>query len=93
MDGLTAERGTDSSKKTRSVSRGKRGSIFGSLLGKKEEHDVKKEDEVVDKKDETKPEELAAPTATESTPATEPAPLDGRAVGKSRQSSPLMSEV
>jgi len=91
MDGLTAEHGTDRSKKSRSVSRGKRGSIFGNLLGKKEEHDVRKEDEVADKKDEVKPEELAAPTVTETTPATEPAPLDGRAVGKLRHLLPPVS--
>ena len=48
-------------KKSRSQSRNKRGSLFGNLLGKKEEHDAKKEEKKEEKeeKKEIKAEEKA----------------------------------
>ncbi|KAK8196650.1 hypothetical protein M8818_006817 [Zalaria obscura] len=50
--------------KSRSVSRGKRASIFGSMLGKKEEHDTKKEikkEEKAEAKEEKEAEVAGAP--------------------------------
>lgn len=45
-----AKRDKNDAKKSRSVSRGKRASIFGSLLGKKEDKEVKKDEEKAEEK-------------------------------------------
>lgn len=75
-----------SKSKSRSVSRGKRASIFGSLLGKKEEHDERKElkrDEKAERKEaKGEPKADAATAATEAPVAGTAAPLDATAIGK-----------
>ena len=71
---------------SRSVSRGKRSSIFGNFLNKKEEHETKKEikkeekEEAKEEKKEAEESKSAAPVAE-----TEPvvAPLDAQAIGMS----------
>lgn len=78
-------------RKSRSVSRNKRTSIFGKLLEKKDEHeikkDIKKEDkaeakeEKKEEKEEAKEEKVAA-AATEGETAAVVAPLDAEAIGE-----------
>ncbi len=84
--------------KSRSVSRGKRSSLFGSILGKKEEHDekneAKKEEHIaekdekkvdgVSKVEEHKPAEQlpAIPAIAAGVPAGTTVPLDAQAIGQ-----------
>lgn len=73
----------DKNKKSRSQSRGKRQSLFGNLLGKKEEHDAKKEvkkeekEEKKEEKEEKKLEKESDPLSTGQTPG-----FDAHAVGR-----------
>ena len=85
---------TTTEKKSRSQSR-KRSSIFGTLMGKKEEHDIKKEEKKEEKaeekavKEEVKQEEKAEKRAEKEEKkelkhdgaATTAAPLDAAAIG------------
>lgn len=80
----------DKNKKSRSQSRGKRQSLFGNLLGKKEEHDAKKEVKKEEKeekkeekaeakaeKEEKRLEKESDPLSTGQTPG-----FDAHAVGR-----------
>lgn len=83
--------------KSRSVSRGKRASIFSNFLNKKEEHDSKKEakkEETAEAKEET--EEAKPQEAVEaSEPVAAAAPLDAEEVGESLNppTSPTLTEL
>jgi hypothetical protein len=57
-----------SKSKSRSVSRGKRASVFGTLLGKKEKVEEKKEEKKEEKAEEKKAEEAEASTAIAAEP-------------------------
>lgn len=78
---------TKKKNQSRSVSRGKRSSIFGNFLNKKEEHDTKKEikkeekEEAKEIKKEEKEESKVHEPTTDAAPVV--APLDAEAVGTS----------
>ncbi|KAL1306985.1 hypothetical protein AAFC00_005617 [Neodothiora populina] len=86
-----------SKSKSRSVSRNnKRSSIFGSLLGRKEEHDAKKE-VAKEEKAEEKAEDKEIAVEPVETPAAEssstPAPLDAEAVAARATAEPAAEET